>query len=166
MTTTPARQPQGIPTGGQFAPTAHREAAVTLTAPERKNPEWYAAAAELTADGRSLEEARTGLTALLALQTTRTLFNAAHQHLRSGNETTAAMLTIAGSALRDLPAAVQGSSGDLAKAKDAVSAARRRLNSSAKLLDMVHPSGRQPIIQGADEVLADFEEFLAADCPQ
>jgi hypothetical protein len=33
MTITPNRQPQGIPVGGQFAPTAHAEPAVALTKP-------------------------------------------------------------------------------------------------------------------------------------
>lgn len=161
-----ARQPQGIPTGGQFAPTAHSEAAVTLTARERKNPEWYAATTELMADGRSLEEARTDLTAMLARHSARTLVAGGQHHLRAGNETTAAMMAIAASALSDLPSALEASNGDMAKARDAVAATRRRLKSAGQLLDMVHPTGRQPVFRDTDEVLADFEEFLALDWPQ
>lgn len=38
MTTNSARQPKGIPVGGQFAATAHSEAEVSLSAPETKKP--------------------------------------------------------------------------------------------------------------------------------
>jgi hypothetical protein len=159
--TIPARQPQGIPTGGQFAPVAHGEASVSLDAPARKNQEWHDLSAELTADGRSLGEAKSDLAAVLALQATKTLFSSAQQHLRSGHETSAAMLTIAASSLRGLPSAIEASAGDTAKAKESVAAARLRLKSSGQLLDMVHPSGRQPVFRGTDEVLADLEDFLS-----
>lgn len=161
--TIPARQPQGIPTGGQFAPAAHGEAAVTLAAPPRKNEEWYKAATDLTSDGRSIEEAKTGLAAVLALQTTKTLFSSAQQNLATGYETSAAMLTIAASSLQGLPTSLHAAAGDTDKAKEAVAAARRRLKSSGQLLDMVHPSGRQPVFRSTDEVLADLENFLSAE---
>lgn len=162
MTTNPVRQPQGISAGGQFAPARHGEADVSLEAGP-KNPEWHRVAAALTADGRSLSEAKCGVSAVLALQTAKTLHDSGRRHLDAGHETSAAMLAIAASTLNGLPAALEAAGGDQAVAQDAVRAARRRLKSAGSLLDMTHPSGRQPVFRGTDEVLADIEDFLAVN---
>jgi hypothetical protein len=44
-----------------------------------------------------------------------------------------------------------------------VTDARDRLRRAGSLLDMVHPSGRQPVFRSADEVLERFEAFLSPD---
>ncbi|WP_139187260.1 hypothetical protein [Pseudarthrobacter chlorophenolicus] len=54
MTETIIRQPAGIPAGGQFAPTAHAEANVTLQAP----PEGKAPLGEYFVDAKALQAAR------------------------------------------------------------------------------------------------------------
>lgn len=163
MTTTPARQPQGIPAGGQFAPSVHGEPDVSLAATARKNQSWHDLAGELTADGRSLDEAKTGLAAVLALNTSQALVTNAREHLGAGYEASAAMFTIAASTLRDLPSALESSKSDGTAARDAVTAARKRLKSAGSLLDMTHPTGRQPVFKGTDDILADLEDFLTAD---
>ena len=131
------------------------------TAPAVKNHEWHTVVADLVAAGRTAEDARCSLTRLLALQMVSTLLQNGRTHLALGSEMDAAMLAIAGSAVRDLPAKLAAAGTDQAAALEAVTATRARLKSSGSLLDKVHPRGRQPIFQGTDDILADFEEFLA-----
>ena len=164
-----ARQPAGIPSGGQFAATAHAEPDVTLgmaagTAPVR-NPEWHDAVETLVQAGKSPEEARCALATMLSIRMNQSYLSNAQQLLAAGRESDAAMLTIAFSSIKDLPARMDAAGNDQEKAREAVSSARKQLRSAGSMLDQIHHTGRQPIFRSTDEVLSDFESFLATDDP-
>jgi hypothetical protein len=126
-----------------------------------KNLDWHAAVEDLVASGKTVDEARSMVIRLLALQAVQTLLQNARAHLSVGNDTNAAMFTIAVTSVRDLPAKLEAAGTDQEKAREAIASARAGLKSGGSLFDMIHPSGRHPIFQGTDEVLSDFEEFLS-----
>jgi hypothetical protein len=158
------RQPAGIPVGGQFAATAHAEPSATLTPPPAKpDQDWHDAAASLTEAGRTPGEARSALTLVLSNQLATSYLENGRAALAQGHESHAAMLAIAHSSLQHLPMRIHEAGGDQAAAREAVTDARNRLRRTGSMLDMIHPSGRQPVFRSADEVLARFEAFLAPD---
>ena len=157
----PARVTAGVPAGGQFAATAHSDTVPALAAADTvKNPEWHQVAAELVAAGSTPEEARCKLVFVLSYRMAESLRDHGLAQLGRGNQLNAAMIAIAAASIRDLPRRIHHAAGVQARALEAVKASRRSLSSGGGLLDGFHPTGRQPVFQGADEVLADFEEFL------
>lgn len=162
MSETISRQPQGIPAGGQFAPTAHAEPAVSLApAPPKKDQEWHDAATALEEGGRTPDGARAGVTFVLASHLTSTYLESGKAALADGHETHAAMFIIAHSSLQNLPRKIHAAGDDLAEVRVALSDTRGLLRRSGSMLDMVHPSGRQPVFRNADDVLVRFEDFLS-----
>ena len=167
MTENIARQPKGIPAGGQFAATTHAEPAVTLPTPgARPDQAWHDAAASLVEGGRTPGEARSAIALVLSNQLATSYLENGKAALAQGHENHAAMLAIAHSALRNLPLRIHEAGGDQAAAREAVTDARNRLRRTGSMLDMVHPSGRQPAFHTADDVLARFETFLSTDSPE
>lgn len=158
----PNRVDAGVPAGGQFAATAHAEPGVTLQAPEHRNQPWYDVADEFTANGATPEKARTLTGTAIAIEVTKAYLNNTRRALAAGDDTSAALYTIAFSSLRDLPGRLNTAGDDTEAACKAVTDARRSLRSAGSLLDGLHPSGRQPIFKAADDVLADLENFLPA----
>ena len=163
MSTNTARQPAGIPAGGQFATTTHAEPAVSLTPEPRQDQEWHNAAAALEEGGRTPEGARTAVTLVLASHLNSTYLESGKAALADGHETHAAMYVLAHSALQDLPRKIHEAGDDKAAARAAVTDSRDRLRRTGSMLDMMHPSGRQPVFRSADEVLGRFEAFLSPD---
>lgn len=167
MTTNTARQPAGIPTGGQFAATSHGEPSVTLpTTEERPDHEWHDAAASLVEGGKTPGEARSALALVLSNQLATSYLENGKAALARGYGDHAAMLVIAHSALQNLPLKIHEAGGDQSAAREAVTDARNRLRRTGSMLDMLHPSGRQPVFRSADDVLARFETFLSTDSPE
>lgn len=147
---------------GTFTATAHSDAVPALAAaPAPKNPEWHEAVAELVATGSTPEEARCKLAFVLSYRMAETYGAQGRELLARGSTIDAAMVAIAAGSIRDLPRKIHDADGDQTKALAAVQSSRQSLRSGGSLLDGIHPSGRQPVFRGADEVLADFEEFLA-----
>ncbi|GAA4032602.1 hypothetical protein GCM10023063_14860 [Arthrobacter methylotrophus] len=163
------RQPAGIPAGGQFAATAHAEPSMTLTPPPsaaRPDQDWHDAAASLEEGGRTPAEARTAMALVLSNQLATSYLENGKAALAQGYETHAAMLVIAHSSLQHLPLRIHEAGGDQAAARQAVTDARSRLRRAGSMLDMMHPSGREPVFRSADEVLARFEVFLSPGSPE
>lgn len=164
MSENTARQPAGIPSGGQFAATAHAEPEVSLApAPEKKDQEWHDAASSLIEGGRTPEGARTGVALVLASHLTTTYLDSGKAALADGHETHAAMYVLAHSALQNLPRKIHEAGDDQTAARAAVTDARGQLRRTGSMLDMMHPTGRQPVFRNADDVLARFEDFLSSD---
>jgi hypothetical protein len=63
----------------------------------------------------------------------------------------------------ELPRKIHSAGNDQAAARAALAGSRKQLRSAGSLLDMAHPSGRQPVFRNADEVLARLEDFLSSD---
>lgn len=163
MSTNTTRQPSGTPAGGQFAATAHAEPGVSLTPEPRQDQEWHDAAAGLVEGGRTPDAARTAVTLVLASHLTSTYLESGKTALADGHETHAAMYVLAHSALQDLPKKIHEAGENKAAARAAVTDARNRLRRTGSMLDMMHPSGRQPVFHSADDVLVRFEGFLSPD---
>jgi hypothetical protein len=164
MSTNISRQPAGIPSGGQFAATSHAEPSTTLAPPAAKpDQDWHDAAASLVEGGRTPAEARSAMALVLSNQLATSYLENGRAALAQGHENHAAMLVIAHSALQHLPLRIHEAGGDQGAARAAVTDARDRLRRAGSLLDMVHPSGRQPVFRSADDVLARFETFLSPD---
>jgi hypothetical protein len=166
MSTNTTRQPAGIPAGGQFAATAHAEPGVNLTPEPRQDQGWQDAATGLVEGGRTPDAARTAVTLVLANHLTSTYLESGKTALAARHETHAAMYVIAHSALHDLPRKIHEAGEDKAVARAAVTDARNRLRRTGSMLDMMHPSGRQPVFRNADNVLARFEAFLSPETPK
>jgi hypothetical protein len=164
MSTNTTRQPAGIPAGGQFAATAHAEPSVTLPTTEaRPDQDWHDAAASLVEAGRTPGEARSAMALVLSNQLAASYLENGKASLAQGHESHAAMLVIAHSALQNLPLRIHEAGGDQAAARAAVMDARDRLRRTGSMLDMMHPSGRQPVFRSADDVLTRFEAFLSPE---
>jgi uncharacterized protein YgfB (UPF0149 family) len=134
-----------------------------VPAPGKKDQEWHDAAAALVENGRTPEGARAGVTLVLASHLTTTYLDSGKAALADGHETHAAMYVLAHSALQNLPRKIHEAGDDQAAARAAVTDARDQLRRTGSMLDMMHPSGRQPVFRNADEVLGRFEAFLSPD---
>jgi len=100
---------------------------------------------------------------VLTSHMTKTYLDSGKAALAAGHETQAAMYVIAHGAMHDLPRKIHAAGNDQSAARAALAGGRKQLRSAGSLLDMAHPSGRQPAFRNADEVLARLEEFLTTD---
>jgi hypothetical protein len=167
MSTEPNRQPEGIPTGGQFAAKVKSDdvpalGAVTVAEP-KQDQEWHDLAAALVEGGRTPEEARGALSLLLASKLTDTYLQSGQAANLAGHTETAAMYVIAYSAMRELPRRVLNAGSDQEEVRSTLASTRDHLRRAGSMMDRMHPSGRQPVFRAADDVLARLEAFNAPE---
>jgi hypothetical protein len=167
MSTEPNRQPEGIPTGGQYAAKVKSDDVPALgsvaVAEPKQDQEWHDGAAALVEGGRTPEEARGAISLVLASKLTDTYLQSGQAANLAGHTETAAMYVIAYTAMRDLPRNIHNAGSDQDAVRTALASARSHLNRSGDLLDRMHPTGRQPIFRNADDVLARLEAFNAPE---
>ena len=125
-----------------------------------RHPEWAHIAADLEEDGLTRTEAR----GVVAIGTTLEMANyhskAARQLLASGDETNAALHTIALGSLQGLPGRLHVVKAGLPEMAERIAATRDRLKSNGAPLDDYARAGRQPVFAATDELLADLHGYL------
>lgn len=154
----------GVPGAGQFDFKSRAEAGLSLRAPSstppRKNEEWHEMAERMIEAGSPAETAKSTVAKLVGLQLVRTYLDNTQKSLEARRETDAAMYTIAFTAMRDMPNRMEKAGDDPAALRTITAETRSSLNRAGSLLDGIHPSGRQPIFEAADNVMAGIDEFL------
>lgn len=160
MTENTARQPAGIPAGGQFAATAHAEPAVSLAPPVRPDQEWHDVAATLIDAGKTPAEARSAVAVYLATHISNDYLETGKAAVDRGNEASAVMLALAHTAIRDLPRKIHEAGDDATAVRTAFHSARTRLAGTGSLLNGLHPTGKQPILRHTEQMLTRLESFL------
>lgn len=154
--------------------TAEAEAAATVDAaataaaatadapatPEELTPAAYLR--RLVDAGMAEPAARTTVSAVMVVNMNRQVVAAAQDARERGNETSAALLLIAYSAVDSLPKALRDADGDVEAADAAFAASRQRLNSSGQMFDMMR-GGREPVFANVEAMIDEAREVLTVE---
>ncbi|MCU6480170.1 hypothetical protein [Arthrobacter sp. A2-55] len=146
---------------GKFTTKSHTESAVALAPPEvSKHPDWDEAVASIVASGKTTGEAKVLLGGALTAGFATSYLDSVKSNVDAGREVSAAMYAFAYGSLRDVPKAFLNAEKDPEGLGKALGDARNRIRIHNDLFGGLSHTGKEPILQAADEFLADMQEFL------